>query len=1193
LDQRKTSALIVTLRDAGWPIAENPGVTAGGIMLDLDERRDLVALIFDKVSMPDAQVILGKLRALGIELEALASAPNISFLVLTRRTGSSKMLSRSTWFFGLRGRLRVRGQGRLPFLPDETTSIGPKWRRHPILIDPSLLTVVDEPTLVEFVDWLSIAFPKPLNRPGLVAGGGGGHSGDDLVPTSHLGGDWRVDAAGVVVAGQSDWLWSVIRYHIGRCRQSLFLNHGVAWVDHVEIAALDAAILGNAQRTIASGIWMPEDQWLERIAELRAKALDLELTKPRETRRPPVSFLDDALFVGDLAWIEEVAPLHTRQSVQMVDVEPKAAEPESTGGDQFDIRAAIDNIVDIPRQAAERFLTDIAQKFAQKRLVSVPPGTGKTSACLDEIIQGLARTQPGALGPIGFFSPTYANIIELEARSGLAGLDPEQTDDALLEHAGRSGIQMPDYSPGADPADELRDRAQQLGLARPLKIMTFPGRIKAGCRFPEKMAAAMKIGAGASLCHATDESDVDIYCPHFQTCPAIIQKRELPTADLVFMPHAFLALPASDEMQCLKGIVIDEAAQDLFLHVETETIGALSSPRRRPALTKSMKRRGPLPEEMLASRDQAWSILKGAISGNVDINEAFFRHPGGPEFAALAKAVCDSALTRNIRITPLTSQYDLDRYAAAPTAQGLRLEASMWSVILDILENRRTGDPRIKPTTKGGQPSLRIAWRSAPNWTDRPVLVLDASADPEIVGKIWAGDGSWVTDQVEAAGQLDLGGGVAGGNVAQVVLHGAGQFGAVAERSLTTIMIMGASGTSEAYAPRAPTDDLQEYEAALAIERARALITVLSGRNAQTRVLVGMSMAVRAAICTAWRPPANADFVHYGALRGLNSYERHGVALSIGRLELPPEILDGQEAALSFDSPGAAAEMAGGAAQIREERVVKLRGHRNIVVRVPTRVSRWGARLQRQAREEELRQFAGRLRAIPRAIAGLEPPLWMLCGGMLPDGMTPSAVLHVDDLVRDPLLGLWDIARRHGGVLHSARLGEVSPALAPGAHAYALLAAAGFDIDRGTGPEGWVWVDGHAGGGFVMTSIENPWLALRAAEELPDFEAIGREHWSLMRRLGNSEWTDCSKEPGHHALGQEAALFVDTGRRVDDWLRARALADLAVGGDTADSGFDSRTINNPEKQVWPAHPDLILSTEILSILGRRKVLLPR
>jgi hypothetical protein len=85
------------------------------------------------------------------------------------------------------------------------------------------------------------------------------------------------------------------------------------------------------------------------------------------------------------------------------------------------------------------------------------------------------------------------------------------------------------------------------------------------------------------------------------------------------------------------------------------------------------------------------------------------------------------------------------------------------------------------------------------------------------------------------------------------------------------------------------------------------------------------------------------------------------------------------------------------------------------------------------------------------------------------------SLLHVEDLLRDPLLGLWDIARRHGGVLLPASLGTVSPGLACGMDAYDMFRMAGFDVDKGEGPPGWVWglcrlfdrrsMEGGCGGG--------------------------------------------------------------------------------------------------------------------------------
>lgn len=1166
--------MLSLLRAAGWACAASEDEQA--VLVDLEISGGLTSVLIDRVNPETLSRCYGKLRELGVQPKFLAITGARSVMLLFRRDRECQTTSRSTWFFDNGARLRFRGRGRRIILSDNSGRPPISWRRHPISFSPADVPVLSEENAIAFVDWLGQAFPsrspsKSVNLGPLPTIGEGG-----LQTYTAPGVGWRLDYSGIVVSGHAEWMWSLVRHHVDKAKGALFLAHGTAWRDHIDRGELADLVHRNARATMAIIGWLPEAEWNAHIVGAVDKAILLEGDLAAVQEAKLVRFTDDAEFIGDLAWIEEIAPLERRRGTAVLAVE-EMHQTQRKG-----VREAIYDIAGIPGEAADMFLRDIAEQRGAMRMVRVPPGTGKTTSCIDHLLRGLAASSPGTMGPIAFFTPTYANIDELSERTALAALDPSQADCDLMEKAFERGILQPQEEAGLDLADEVRDRIEALGLPRPLKIMTYAGRIKAGCRFPEKMAAAMKFGAASGLCRGRDEDGEEIFCPFYDVCPAILQRRALQTADLVFLPHAFLGLTAPEEMDSFKGIVVDESTQDLFLHVEIETLEALSSPRRRPRLTKLMRKSGRSPDDLLAGRDAAWDILRGALLDGTDLVSAFSQRGDGLSLIEDAKVVCDNALSKNVMVTPNTSQEELNRLASAPSAKGLRPEAQLWDLLQDIVLASKTGDTRIKLLSQQGKNQVRIAWRSRPNWTDVPTMILDASADPEVVAKIWRDGAALLSPAEEAAQEVQLLMPTAGDRTLppQAVIHDAGDLGSDAERSLTTILLTGAPGSSEAYVPHQAGDPEAEYMAALSIERARALITIVAGRNPHTRILVGTTMKVRRALFTAWRLPHNVDVVHYGALRGLNAFQTHGIAISIGRLELPQEIVEGQEAALSYDEPAARVPLGDDLAF--EERRLDLRGAKSIAMRVAAASSAWGKRLQRQAREEELRQFAGRLRSIPRALKGEASPVWMVCGGMLPDGVTASAILHVDDLLRDPLLGLWDVARRHGGALLPSCLGSISPGIARGMDAYDLFRMAGFDADKGEGPPGWVWADGVQGGGFVAASIADPWRAIEEAEAIPDFMAWGAAQWRVRYQNGAPDLVDGSHVAPLEALAQEAALEVEVRRKILAWRHESGSAEDRSN----DQAIDSARLE------WPHQPEITAPLQTLGVLAARNILLP-
>jgi hypothetical protein len=212
--------------------------------------------------------------------------------------------------------------------------------------------------------------------------------------------------------------------------------------------------------------------------------------------------------------------------------------------------------------------------------------------------------------------------------------------------------------------------------------------------------------------------------------------------------------------------------------------------------------------------------------------------------------------------------------------------------------------------------------------------------------------------------------------------------------------------------------------AACRLSKVRALICRLAGLYGTQRILVGSTLSVERAIKTAWGGTLlNVDYGHYGAFRGLDAYKNHMVALSIGRMELPVDVLDGLAAAFSYDDETVEPDWnLDGTGWIGNQRLRAPQGERRLQRRDGAFVTitdsvypegyEWHRRIQAQWREEELRQFAGRLRPVYRTG---EAPLWICAATCVPDGIVVDDVVTLDDLVR--CSGLHEFARRVAGVV--------------------------------------------------------------------------------------------------------------------------------------------------------------------------------
>lgn len=693
-----------------------------------------------------------------------------------------------------------------------------------------------------------------------------------------------------------------------------------------------------------------------------------------------------------------------------------------------------------------------------------PTGAGKTSTLIRRFVA--MRQHRGPLPfALGIFLPGHANAEEAKTVAMGAG-----AEDAWVE---------------------------ALDAARDITVLQYKGKVAAGCLLGDRMAKLQAADISISgMCVSqiidpvTKEKREEV-CVHRDVCPVWRQLELAKTADLILMPHAYLTArlpkPVSER---IGAIVIDERFWPEIVRTTVMPIDALRMARKLPSLTQTDRRDGMSAMDYVINRERAADLaIKALLAGEcpakalasyVYKSSLSKKTINGLELAQSAKTICGRAKATALAVRPNMSAADVDALLARPEANYLLIEWRFWSIVEEAILAWRSGrkrdgggESRIKLLQPEGQePQIRISWRDRFPLSSRPTFLLDASADERILCKLY-GKRPVRIYRVDAP------------------LH------------LRTVVIA-ESFSDQSLLPQADTNRTPDdrERAAIRLSKIRHLISHLCGLYPAERVLIGSTLPVEKAMKTAWGSPPNADFGHFGAFRGLDAYKHHAVALSVGRMELPIDVLDGLAAAFSYDDEVTEPDWnANGTGWVGNQRLRAPKGERRLQRRDGAFVTiedavfpddyPWHRAVQAQWREEELRQFAGRLRPVYRTG---EAPLWIVCATCVPSDIVVDDVLTLDQVVKGA--GLAELARRMGGVLD-----EKAAALHPeviGGETMIVEAIAGMNPRFAQGyATVRIWVDGETEGRLVRVAAWVPdlWQALydaqrRLGRELDRYEVV-------------------------------------------------------------------------------------------------------
>lgn len=653
--------------------------------------------------------------------------------------------------------------------------------------------------------------------------------------------------------------------------------------------------------------------------------------------------------------------------------------------------------------SAEVFLATIGQPgMPPLHILKAPTGAGKTTRLIARLAAWLKANprKPGE-GPVMFLLPSHDNIREAMAvaeRTGMIVPNPSDLDERAIVTA-----------------------LDSLGV----KATIFSGK-RHHCHRLDDLTVLNGAGIGTEgLCGVNVGQPDEVLCPFRARgeCGYWKQQGEVITADVVFLPHSYLTMHSLPKiLKEARAVIVDESIVYRLLHQCEMPLDTLTKQRGAPFVTKAEKSANParkpkdLGEDMEQRRDHIAEVVMTAIKARKCPARAVLDRGCEDMIDDAIKVVARSHSVER-EVTPNLTSHGIAEFAKRPTGLRLIEEEKFWRLLQERVDNIRNviakgdTDARIflffktqtvmvgKIATRVDVPYVRLAWRSEMNWAHAPKLLLDASASPEIIEK--------------CAG-------------AEVTVHYVS-----APLHVRTVAMIERPWANRAFLPPDTAERGEIDKARNTIRQARDLITKVAVSYAHGRVLVGTTIAVREVLSQGgWAVPKNVDWVHFGALRGKDGYKHHLAAISIGRSEQPIGLIDGYEAALTYDDPvpakpydlnGNGLDPAGGLLFRKgKTRIIPMRTGHDIGHLVPQLPNKWAQILEAQWREEELRQFLGRLRPVYRGgapVVGVsdEVPVWLCMSSTLPPDITVDEIFTLDDMIAGA--EFHDLMRLSGGVL--------------------------------------------------------------------------------------------------------------------------------------------------------------------------------
>jgi hypothetical protein len=483
------------------------------------------------------------------------------------------------------------------------------------------------------------------------------------------------------------------------------------------------------------------------------------------------------------------------------------------------------------RLALSEFISDASHGKQIVHVIPAPTGSGKSTATIKALLDSEESRHL-------FLSPTHANI------------------EGVVKDAKSCGAVIPEdegyYDEGAK------------------RIIIYKGKVRAGCKRPEEVESLQKLGIGTEgLCKTTRKNAFgnkqEVYCHFFAQCPYQKQLRDAEIAKIIVAAHSYATLPTVPKaLREPSSVTIDESLVFKVAHTAKMAFATLQIRRPRPTATKREKANGFSGQKLLDDRDRAAHIATMAGHRGEDVAKALF--------AARAREYLDNALEVCKRVMSIVSHVAPDLSGEqwceltgggegyhAPALQDVHLEWRFWktvearydALVSDELTEQITG--KRQNNAKGDQDyflqiltdtvndkqvrSWRVSWRSKINWSDRPTLLIDASARKEFVGVFYPSS--------------------------TIKFHAIDS-----DRNVRTVAIADATYSPSSMAIREGDSESaasHNARASAKIEGMRKLVATVCGRSGDGRVFAVAPLSTREMLFRSWRRPKNLDTGHYGA----------------------------------------------------------------------------------------------------------------------------------------------------------------------------------------------------------------------------------------------------------------------------------------------------------------------------------------
>ena len=738
------------------------------------------------------------------------------------------------------------------------------------------------------------------------------------------------------------------------------------------------------------------------------------------------------------------------------------------------------------------------------------------------------RNQHGKF-PIAVLLPDHRVAAEVAAKARKLGLAPGivEDDGGVAHHYGRG-------HPMSGCAKEFQERAAAVATAG----ISASG----GCK--------------AEIIDKNGEARTDycIYHPENPNRPAdvppcrfVTMQQSLDRFDLVISVHAYAVVPIPESLKACKAVIVDESIAGLLTAERIFDRAVLLRKRADPRLTKEERKalcgREDAGEGQIAGvvndwhrrRDRLVRLVIQEWDAKRDPAEMISTSPDRMANLEIAMRICSRARQSSARVTPRTSLREAIELAAGETgeiAEALREEHRMWKLLDErvrkILEHRASksqipliADDRVWPLADG---KVQVAWNRKWNFADKPCLFLDASGDrwqlERVLGRSF--------EMHDAPVALDF---------RTTLVH------SIRPREPGEKRLRTCTFTKSRFVVRKSDEEKVRKEKAELLRDVRREILTKAAAFGDGRILVAAPKAVEELLLKDWTPPANADFIHFGAVRGQDWAKRHSACLIFGVQYPNPTSIDGQVAALAYaagveedriDPNGTGLIDGERIPYLTEDRRIPMRDGEDIHLPTMTYAGSIARKLLDAVADQELIQTAARLRPIWRD----DRPALFLYGDRVPEGIVVDELSTLAEELEKGAAATLEAAVEKGGVIAPDTVGEKEfAAFVERISGNALVSAAFFTLSDGARIVGWV-SDEEVGAIAAERSATVAHVRKRRPAEMPPEPPKPAERSERLQ-----EWYDIlaeerrSRRRGNEAEADPPPVYE---RRIEDFSYAAA-----------------------------------------------------